>query len=48
MKNTDEQELLSFILEKDELIDDYTFEQIIHESNLDVSMENQKLSGKEA
>lgn len=41
MNNTYKEELLSFILEQDELIDDYSFEQFIHETNMDVSIEGQ-------
>ena len=48
MKYTDEFELLSFILEKDELIDDYSFEQFIHESNMDMSIEDPDSVNNEA
>ncbi len=48
MKYTDEYELLSFILEKDELIDDYSFEQFIHQANLDERIDEQEQFNKEA
>jgi hypothetical protein len=47
MKYTNEYELLSFILEKDELIDDYSFEQFIHEANLDEHLDEQEPFSKE-